>query len=260
MRLKKILATLILAVTLASSFCLGANATEVTKYGITYDNAVYNARFSVARDLITRNPSDGIVLGIMTYQIGQLKSKTKVSGNTNEQVIVVKMIMEPQKNYSKSVFGVSEYLRCSMSLPSTSVNTWQPTNDAPTDNWTFGIGAEFGKGSGVTGNVSVSTTVEKERLDVEADVRPSSQRAIFNYDYKPYKTLNYSKTKNKYFRNSSIQYCVISVNANSYNSMYFDFGANFTYSREQYAKPSHVIFGSHQGTTTYEWTLSSKIH
>ena len=254
MKLKnKLISVSMAAVMLVSVNVSEVSAAKTTKNGFTYNSSIYKAKFSNARDIVTKD-NNGTVIGIMSYKIGRLRNKKKVSSSKYEDIIMVKMLMEPQKNAAKKRYGVSEYLKCAISLPSNDVNSWAPVNQAPTDNWTIGLSAGADS-KGMSFGVSASTSICNKRLDFESDVRPSKKKANFIYDYQPYKSLSWNKNKNKYFRNSSTQYCMISVNTKNYSKLRFDFNSNFTYSHEPYAQPIHVTFGSSKGAGSYTWKL-----
>lgn len=254
MKILKSISVILIATLITLPFVPSMKAETKTTNGITYNDSVYTkCKFTSVRKIYTKN-ADKKVIGVLSCKIGRLRNKEKVTSKTYEDVIALKMIMEPKKNPSKKVYGVSEYLKCGISLPSDDVNLWAPKNVAPKDNWTFGI--NFGKDSeGYSTSVSASTTVVSKRLDFEADVRPSKKKAFFTYDYKPYKNLSWSKTKNKYFRNTSDQYCMISVNTKAYSSIKFDFNSNFTYADDSNARPLNVHFGSIKNSSSFTWKL-----
>lgn len=90
----------------------------------------------------------------------------------------------------------------------------------------------------------------------EADVQISKKKASFSYDYKPSKGCSWSASKNKYVRNSSTQYAMISYNAENYGSLVLDFNANFTYANDENARPWNVVYGSEKANSSYTWKIN----
>lgn len=221
------------------------------QYGITYNDKKYDAVFKTGMSMSTRD-ENGKIIGKMSYTVGRLRYKKKNSNGTYQDVLVVRMLMEPQKEVASGRtvrWGVSEYLKMSAALPTDSVNKWEPANVPKSSTWNIGISTSTQDPLAV----AASTTVVKKQLELEADVRPSKKLANMIYDYRPNKSRSWDSDENKYVRNSSIQYAMVSYNPKKYSSMKFTFNANFTWALDKYATPVYVASGSDKGKVEYTW-------
>ncbi len=244
--------TAVVLTTLSLSNDISVEAREV--YGITYDETSYTANFNTGKYMYTYG-AEGVTIGKMWYNVGKLRNKIKNPNGTYQDVAVVRMQMEPLKNVKTklrgTIYGVSEYLAVSIGLPSSSINDWSPKNEPKTSTWDIGLSIGGDK-SGLNGAITASTEITKSQLEYEADIQISNRKAKFIFDYKPEKRfMSYSTTANKYTRNTSMQYAMVSYNSAEYKNLSFDFEANFTYAYDEDAKPTNVVFGSYEGEKTF---------
>lgn len=235
------------------------------KYGIEYNPDAYSAKFVAGQKRMIRTYDSGVIIGKTQYTLARLRQKVtsgakkgkiyKSKQGDYEDVIVVKMDVYPQKHSNKKMYGVAEYLKCAIALPDniTTVNSYSPRNQPKSSTWNIGVNAGGSKKDGGTFGVSASTEVKVKDLDVDTNVDITSKVADFIYDYKPHKTLSWSKTANKYVRSSSTQYAMIDISTRSYSSLKFNLKCNYTYALDKNAKPLNVVWGSQKATGSYTW-------
>ena len=189
------------------------------QYGMSYDSSECYAEFKTGGEIKTYD-SNNAVIGKMYYTIAKMRAKTKNDDGTYENIVVVRMQMDPQKAVktgTQTRYGVSEYLKVTANLPTCVINDWSPKNAPEDETWNIGIEGSASK-DGPSVGVSASTDVVIKQLDFEADVQISNKRATFIFDYKPSKGYYWSSSKNKYVRNSSMQYAMVSYTASSKNN------------------------------------------
>lgn len=199
----------------------------------------------------------------MRRKITKGKNKGKIYKTQNkeyEDVIVVKMDIDPQQNKKENVYGVAEYLKCTINLPQkiTTVNDYAPQNQPQEQTWTISVNGMGGISTdGADGGLEVgaSTQVKIKDIDVESNVNLSKKRAEFIYDYKPHKNISWNSKVNKYVRNSSMQYSMISIDSLDYEQLEFKFNCNYTWAKSKSAKPFDTKKGSQKGQKKIVWKI-----
>lgn len=160
---------------------------------------------------------NGTVLGYTYYKVYMFRNRNyKIKGKSTKvwnDTIVVRATTEPRKS-GKIIYGVSEYLKVCIVLPTTEVNAWSPSNGPHEENWTIGFNAGADSSKNISVGLSASTTVAIKNLSFTDDVRKSEKRAYFMYDYKPFRTLAAKHNKNKYVANAKNQYCMVNITTN----------------------------------------------
>lgn len=251
-QLKKNFILLFLVITMFGTLVVTPiSAKETQVNGFSYDDSIYNATFTDKYRTISTFDSDNNCIGKMHYKLGRLRNKKKNKNKTYQDTIVIRMVMDPQRNPDKKRFGCSEYLEVTALLPTSQINDWSPQNQPNSSTWNIGFSATSDK----IASISASTNVTKKQLDFESDVQINKKKMRMVYDYKPDKSYIWSSTRNKYVRNSSVQYAMVTFDANKYSSIQFNFKANFTYSMEKKCQPIYIEFGSNKGKGKYKWEL-----
>ncbi len=239
-------------------------------YGIKFSEKSYDAKYHTSASekvkyINTYGPC-GILIGKTQYTLARLrrkhtsgKNKGKIYKTKNkeyEDVIVVKMDAYPQQNKKYECYGVTEYIKCKVTLPKeiTTINDYSPQNNPQQSDWNIGVNGEIGSDGGKLG-VNASTTVKVKDLDVETNVNLPDRKAEFIFDYKPHKSLSWSSKANKYVRNSSTQYMMIAMNTKDYKEIKFDFNCNYTTAMSKKAEPCLTDWGSNKQKASYTWKL-----
>lgn len=234
---------------------ISVNAAE--QYGFSYDADACSAQFKTG-GVVTTYDAGGEAIGKMWYTVGRIRNKNKNSNGTYQDALVVRMQMDPQKGvqtkYNGIAYGVSEYLKVTANLPSNSINDWSPKNEPKETTWNINLSLGA-NAAGKNNSISASTIFTEKQLDFEADIQISNQKATFIYDYKPEKSFSWSSTVNKYVRNSSMQYAMVSFNAKNYSNIVLTFNSNFTMADDKDAKPIFTDFGSKKGVGSYVFSF-----
>lgn len=195
MKRKRLLCAVIALVIIISSIPI-AGATEVSKYGFTYDDTCYIVQWKVMDSFQVKTSENGL-LGTMSYVVGLARRNFSY-----DYILMTKETMTP---YNKSVkingvgqtgYGMSEYVSVKVVLPS--LDNYSPQNSPTSDSVTLSLGADKDGAS-----FEASYTLSHEGLVVTANCDTPEKKFHIIYDYKPH--IANPVASNKYLAKESIQ-------------------------------------------------------
>lgn len=212
MKVKKIIALLLVVVTVVCSYSVpasAANSATCASYGFQVDTSAYK-NIGFTANYLKQNVYYGRpLIGTSNTILLVATQKAKV-GSKNMNVAMYYTIMSPKAfsapsaSGTRSYKGKSELLTITTTLPksSQSLRVTYPENVAGATSYT--LGGSFGASDkGITAGVSATTTITKNRLRVTNKSDVDKRKYQVEYDYKT--ALLGTNSSNSYLKNISTQ-------------------------------------------------------